>query len=517
MSEIDLKQQYGFDLLEMQKNLGNRKWRINHLYHVRDASGNKVLFQMNSVQEYIHDNLWFYTIIPKARQLGVTTFFTILYLDQVLFSNNKMATIIAHKQEDMKKIFKDKIKFAWDNLHPWLKFMIGEPDANNANELSFPNGSTINTALSTRSGTVQFLHISEFPYICQKFPERAEEIITGALNSVHSGNMVSIEGTSAGMEGPFYEICQKAEENRLAGAELTAMDFKIMFFPWWIDKKYVLDGKVTINEEYQKYFELLKQKNNIELTDAQKRWYVKKKETQKDNMFKEFPSTLEECFKAIVEGAYYGKWMNKAYLGQRIGKVDADGMRKVDTYWDLGINDTCVILFVQQVGWRINFIDCYSGSGEGLAHYVKEIEERTKKNGWRLGKHTFPWDVDTKDVGSGLTRKETLMQLGLTNIVVAPKLGVADGIEKVRGLFSRFVFDEVKCQRLIAALTNYRKEWDDKAGVWKDKPKHDENSHWADPVRVLATTWMDTEVYGDQEQNEEVERQRREKDGVSMF
>lgn len=517
MNEVNLTSEYGFSLLELQANMKDRKWRLNNLYYVRDATGKKVKFVMNPVQEYIHDNLWFNTIIPKARQLGVTTFFTILYFDQILFSDNKMATIIAHRQEDMKKIFKDKIKFAWDNLHPWLKFMIGEPDTNNANELSFPNGSTINTALSTRSGTVQFLHCSEFAYICQKFPERAQEIVTGALNSVHAGNMVSIESTSAGMEGYFYEFCQKAEELRLAGTELTQMDWKIMFFPWWIDKKYVLSGKFALSDEDAKYFELLEQKHKIKLTDEQKRWYVKKKETQKDEMFKEFPSTLEECFKTIVEGSYYGKWMSKAYLGQRIAKFDADPQRKVDTYWDLGINDTCVILFVQQVGWRINFVDVYSGSGEGLAHYVKEIEERYKKNGWRMGKHVFPWDVESKDIGSGLTRKETLIAMGLTNIHVAPKLGVADGIEKVRGLFNRFFFDELKCQKLIAALTNYRKEWDDKAGVWKDKPKHDENSHWADPIRVLATTWIDDEYSGANEYDNELRTEQRNAAGVSMF
>ena len=138
------------EISKLQETVGNRKWRLNNLYYVKDENGNKVLFKMNKVQEYLHDNLWFFNIVPKARQLGITTFFAILYLDQVLFSKNKTAGIIAHRQEDMKKIFKNKIKFAWDNLHPWLKAQIGEPDTNTANELIWTDaeGNTSTTSVS---------------------------------------------------------------------------------------------------------------------------------------------------------------------------------------------------------------------------------------------------------------------------------------------------------------------------------------------------------------------------------
>src|SRR3990167_4417382 len=115
------------ELEELKEKLSDRKWRLNHLYYVRDEKGNKVLFQPNDIQQYIHDNFWYYMIIPKARQLGVTTFFSILYFDQILFSANKTAVIIAHKQETQKKIFRDKIYFAYNNLHPYIKNKLGEP------------------------------------------------------------------------------------------------------------------------------------------------------------------------------------------------------------------------------------------------------------------------------------------------------------------------------------------------------------------------------------------------------
>ena len=164
----------------------------------------------------------------------------------MLFSENKTAGIIAHRQEDMKKIFRNKIKFAWDNLHPWLKAKIGEPNTDSANEMSFQNGSVIFVSMTTRSGTIQFLHISEFGYICQKFPDKAEEIVTGAINSVEKGQMVSIESTAAGQEGYFYNFCMDAERLRKEGRQLTPFDFKIFFFPWYVDPTYSLEAHFTI-------------------------------------------------------------------------------------------------------------------------------------------------------------------------------------------------------------------------------------------------------------------------------
>lgn len=478
---------------EIIKNMGNRWWRLNNLYYIKDENGQKVLFKPEErpIQKMIHDLFWYFMIVPKARQLGVTTFFAILYLDAILFSENKTAGIIAHRQEDMKKIFKNKVKFAWDNLHPWLKSYIGEPDTNSAWELSFPNGSNIFVSMTTRSGTIQYLHISEFGYICQKFPEKAEEIVTGAINSVHIGNVVSIESTAAGREGYFYEFCMDAEKMRKEGRELTPMDWKIFFFPWWVDDKYQIEGNVLITKEEEDYFTTLRTKHGIELTTAQKNWYVKKKANMKDKMFAEFPSTLDEAFQANVEGAYYSREMSRVYLENRIKPLPVDPMVEVDTWWDLGMNDFNVILLTQTVGNQIRFIDMYWNHGYPLSHYYDWLKERKEIMGYRYGRHHLPHDIEVKELGSGVSRKTTLYNLGLRNMTVGTKIGVSDGIDKVRTLFPRFVFDETRCQKLHESLFNYRREFDDKMGAFKDKPRHDENSHFADPVRLMGELWKE--------------------------
>lgn len=478
-------------LEEIKAKIGDRKWRLNHLYYIIDKNGKKVLFKMNPVQEYLHDNLHNRNIIPKARQLGCTTFFSILFLDQILFSKNKTAGIICHRIEDQKKIFQNKIRFAWNNLHPWLKSRIGEPTSDSAYELRFPNGGTIFTSMTTRSGTLQYLLISEFGYICKHSPEKAEEIVTGSLNSVGADQLVVIESTSKGREGRFHDFVMEAERAQKERRALTTLDWQLFFFPWFLDPAYTLEGDVVITDEKKTYFARLQDRAGVELTPGQKRWYVKQEATQRDSMYQEYPSTLDECFMVSLEGAYYAKEMDKVYSSNRILKIPIDIMTGVETWWDLGMDDFTVILLTQTYGPQIKFVDLYFNRGESLAHYVKWLDDRAKEGGFRYTAHHLPHDVAVKELGTGTSRQEVLWKLGMRNVIVGKKVGVNEGIDRVRAIFSRFYFDEERTKRLFDALREYRKDFDGKLGVFKDSPRHDESSHFADPVRLLACEYRE--------------------------
>ena len=45
----------------------------------------------------------------------------------------------------------------------------------------------------------------------------------------------------------------------------------------------------------------------------------------------------------------------------------------VETWWDLGLNDSTAIWFVQRYKGEIRLIDYYENAGEGLDHYVDVI------------------------------------------------------------------------------------------------------------------------------------------------
>ena len=125
--------------------------------------------------------------------------------------------------------------------------------------------------------------------------------------------------------------CPGAAKDR---CETKAIRFKFSFFPWHKAPEYEIDPKgVVIDNNFLKYFAELKINNGISLSRAQMAWYVKKADTQLEDMKREFPSTPEEAFEASVEGAYYSQQMAKVELDRRIGPFAAEPGYQVHTAW----------------------------------------------------------------------------------------------------------------------------------------------------------------------------------------
>lgn len=478
--------------LEQAANLRDQIWRLNNLYWITDKAGERVRFRLNWAQEELLASLHYLNIILKARQLGFTTFIQIYMLDMAVFYRDTRCGVIAQTLPDAQAIFRDKVKYPYDNL-PDLVKQHSSIVTDNMTSLLLSNNSEIRVGASLRSGTFQFLHVSEFGKICAKTPERAREIITGALNTLAVGATAFIESTAEGQEGKFYDMCQVAEKKMLSGEKLSVLDWKFHFFAWWREPTYTIDPEgVLITKQMADYFTKLEAEIGIKLTDGQKAWYVKKVETQEDDMGREFPGTAAEAFAAAIEGAYYAKQLMIARRDSRIMRVPYEPELKVETWWDLGMDDSTAIAFVQRFNREIRIINYYENSGEGLAHYAKYLDD----TGYRFSRHVLPHDVRVRELGTGVSREETLTRLGLKNIVIAPQLEIVDGVEAVRNLFSRFYIDETKCEQLIKCLTNYRKEWNDDLGVWRNRPLHNWASHGADCIRTGATAPVpiDTDV-----------------------
>ena len=213
------------------------RWRLSNLYTITDKTGTRVPFRPNSAQMALLDDLHSANIILKARQLGFTTLCCLIYLDACIFTPNTRAGVIAHKLDDAKVIFRDKIKYPYDQLDEGLK-AVAPALQDSADTLTFANNSSIRVSTSMRSGTLQYLHVSEFGKICAQYPEKAREIVTGALNTVEAGQFIVIESTAEGQEGAFYRMCQEARENASMGKPLSLLDWKFHFFAWWNDKAY---------------------------------------------------------------------------------------------------------------------------------------------------------------------------------------------------------------------------------------------------------------------------------------
>jgi hypothetical protein len=481
----DIEEEYK-DLEELRKVLASQRSRLDNLYWIKDATGNRIKFNMNWAQKNIYLGLWYFTNVLKARQLGVTTFSCIFGLDLCMFNSNTQALIVAHNKDDAEEFFHQKVKYAYDNLPEPLR--LARPvDTKRTNRLRFDNGSSIRVATSGRSGTFQFIHISEFGKICAKYPEKAKEIVSGTLNAIHPGQIVIIESTAEGREGYFYDYCEIGQKNEQSGAKLTALDPKFFFFPWWKNTLNVLDPEgVNLYAHNVKYFEELEVKHGINLTAHQKAWYAKKlAQMGQDLMYQEHPSIPEEAFYAAIEGAYFKEQMKKLRRERRICSVPYNPAYLVDTWWDLGYNDINAIWFTQNVGRELHVIDYYENSGEGLLHYINYLNDLKEDKEYRYGLHTAPHDILVHEYTSGKTRKAFARESGL-NFKVCSRTSKDSQIEASRRMLGIVLIDEIECDRGLKCLESYRKEWDEKKGTYKNKPYHDWASNGADAFHVLS-------------------------------
>lgn len=444
---------------------------------------------MNPAQKRFFDSLWYRNLILKSRQMGFTTAINLFILDECLFNDDIEGQIIAHKLEDAQKIFRRKILFPYNNL-PEVIRKLRPLVRDSQSELAFGNGSVVSVSTSARSGTAQYLHVSEFGNMCAKYPHKAKEVVTGAIEAVAKGQFVFIESTAEGRDGYFYEYCKEAQDRAALGLKLSELDWRFHFFPWWSEPEYTMDAEgEPIGEADLKYFEDLELKIGQPLTPGQRVWYVKKKRTLGADIKREYPSTPEEAFEEAIEGAYFSEQFKTIRREGRITAVPSESGFLVDTWWDLGMNDKTCIWFTQEIGKECRVIDYYEASGEGLPHYRGVLDERARTRRFIYGKHYAPHDIAVRELGTGLSRQEQALALGI-NFEIVPRVGSKmDSIEAARQHLSVCWFDESACADGIKRLEGYRKEWDDRRGVWRQTPLHDDNSNGADAFQTLAMGW----------------------------
>jgi phage terminase large subunit len=163
-----------------------------------------------------------------------------------------------------------------------------------------------------------------------------------------------------------------------------------------------------------------------------------------------------------------------------------DQALQVDTFWDLGVNDSTTILFVQQYRLEIRIIDYIEMSGEGLPYFIKKMKEGHRAN-YVYREHNWPHDGAARDFSSnGDTREQLARGLGLKPLRVHKKFDIMDSIDAARRLLPRMYIDQTKGARFIECIRAYEKKWDEKNKIYQDRPLHNWASHGADALRLLA-------------------------------
>ena len=209
-------------------------------------------------------------------------------------------------------------------------------------------------------------------------------------------------------------------------------------------------------------------------------------ETQKQRMSPaRYAQEFELDADAAIQGAYWGKELAAAEAAGRMCAVEA-AEAPVQTVWDLGIGDSTAIWWWQAVGAEIRVLDFYENHGYGLDHYAAVVASKP----WAKGDDWVPHDARVRELGTGRTRVETMRKLGLRPRLV-PDHKVEDGINALRVLIPRMWWATPETRDGVEGLKQYRADYDEKARVFKDRPRHDWTSHRADAARYLAMAYRE--------------------------
>lgn len=222
------------------------EWMETHLWIV-DKAGERLPFHFNAAQIALsfavaqawHDDLPVRILVPKGRQMGISTWIEGLAVALVVLSTANgqaiRAALVSHLDTSADEVFRITKTFV-DNLPPEFQFPIAN---RNAGGIVLKAGASIKIhTIKTgdalgRGGRLNFLHFTEASqYVDAGVDgENAFRAINGALYK-DASSCVFIESTANGRDPFFYEKIAAAMDGR--------NDFRVVFLPWFLEPTYRL-------------------------------------------------------------------------------------------------------------------------------------------------------------------------------------------------------------------------------------------------------------------------------------
>lgn len=519
---------------DMIKNyLPVKLWRMNNLYWIENKDGVRMIMNMNRGQHKVkaaqrkHPRV----IVLKSRQQGISTYWLLDYYDDALFMDALNIGMLAQGLEEAATLL-TRVKTAWDLLDPGIKAFLGVAvTKDNSKEFSFNNDCTIFIRSSFRSTTLQRLHVSELGKISAKDPQKARELVAGTMQAIKAGNPVVLESTAEGRKNLFHKLWYGAVN--FVG-ERALKDFYPVFLSWVDDPDCTARIPQRLSLEDEEYINLVERDLDIALTNEQKWWVATQRRESGTDFDQEYPYSPEAAFAAVRDGAYFAKiWKESGRLwypqdegieGKGI-VLGAPGQHTLydgalDTFvsMDLGMNDMMVLIVWQEHTnisgqIEIRIVRVYKNSGESLEHYYRWLVSLNIK----IANVYLPHDAKVRELGSGKSRVGILRDLGMRNTRVLKKTNNKNNdIELARRMLPSVIIDMSAgsgCDYLDDMMHNYSKEWDEKGGMWKNKPLHDE---WSNPADAFLYLVMSRYASGGTSGKPEKVRKKRKSRGLAL-
>jgi hypothetical protein len=183
-------------------------------------------------------------------------------------------------------------------------------------------------------------------------------------------------------------------------------------------------------------------------------------------------------------------------MQERIGLFPYDPHYPVHSISDIGMDDANTTWLFQIMPGRVRLIGYFEIVGGGMDAQLDELERRQEEHGYVYGTHYMPHDIRVREwTRGGLTRIEVMLaevkKRGLGKVEKVERAYVEDQINGTRRLLGSCEFDEASTADGVKCLRNYKKDWDEDLGKWKDHPRHDWASHGAQALAGLASFYRD--------------------------
>ena len=266
---------------------------VENLLRIADKEGNDVDFKFNSAQVRVDSGLTGRDLIPKARQMGVSSKFLARYTVACLGQRNTRAVVISHDKESTQRML--------HKVHYFLENIKGpKAGIKNAskNELTFPKTNSmfyIGTAGARKFGrgdTITHLHCSEVAF----WPD-PKALTKGLFQAVPRSGEIAMESTGNGVGNFYHRACVRAAEGkgRWRLHFLNWLDFDEYNIKISADEEayimHTLDeevGEVSLVKDYGLTAgQILFRREKLEELDYDLRGFAQ-----------EYPVTLDECFQS---------------------------------------------------------------------------------------------------------------------------------------------------------------------------------------------------------------------------
>lgn len=191
-------------------------------------------------------------------------------------------------------------------------------------------------------------------------------------------------------------------------------------------------------------------------------------------------------------GGYYTEEMQQVYQENRISRVPFFRDKDTNIAFDLGISDMMAMWFWQTDSGRINLINYYEDNNKKLEYYFNYIDEYFETKKGKMGLIYLPHDANKRELITGKSVLDIFQQRYGRHKVRMIEIGKLEmGVQAVRRIFPRCMFDEDNTKQGVRCLENYHREWDNEKKVFRNAPTHDWSSHGADCFRYLAMAYKE--------------------------